>query len=113
MSSLEAVRSFWETHVNNEYYTGAARGSAEYFAEITAKRYRHHYHLPELFERLRREGTEGKRLLEVGCGIGVDTLSLARLGFREVVGVDLTEAAIGVARQRTAAEQDYGVKDDR
>jgi len=104
MTSLRVVRAFWETHVNNEYYTEAARGSAAYFADIVAKRYRYHYHLLELFKRLEREGMADKTLLEVGCGIGIDTFSLARLGFREVVGIDLTEAAINVARRRAAAE---------
>jgi len=104
VSTLEAVKDFWEGHVNNEYYTDAARGSPEYFAAIVARRYRHHYHLGELFQRLQGEGVAGKTLLEIGCGIGIDTVSLADLGFREVVGVDLTESAIQVARQRAAIE---------
>jgi len=101
--NIGRVRSFWEAHVNNEYYTDADRGTERYFEEIAGKRYRHHYHLPELFERIGREGTAGKRLLEVGCGIGIDTVELARLGFTEVIGVDLTEAAIEIAGRRAAA----------
>ena len=104
MATLDAVKGFWEGHVNNEYYTDAARGSPEYFAAIVARRYRHHYHLAELFARLRAEGVAGQSLLEIGCGIGIDTRSLADLGFRDVVGVDLTEAAIDLARRRAEAE---------
>ena len=89
-ADLEGVRSFWERHVNNEYYTREERGSESYFREIEARRYAYHYHLPELFERIARRGVDGRRLLEIGCGIGIDTLRLARLGFREVVAVDLT-----------------------
>lgn len=104
MTRLDTVRGFWEDHVNNEYYTDAERGSSAYFSEIEAKRYRHHYHLVELFEQLRGESLTDKNLLEVGCGVGIDTVALARLGFREVVGIDLTEAAIRIARQRAATE---------
>jgi ubiquinone/menaquinone biosynthesis C-methylase UbiE len=42
-------------------------------------------------------GSEGD-LLEIGCGIGVDSIELARCGFR-VTGIDLTQAAIDIARQ--------------
>ena len=102
MADLEQVRSFWEDHVNNEYYTSAERGSTEYFAEIERRRYRFHYHLQPLFRRIAATAGAGSRLLEVGCGMGIDTLELARLGFGEVVAVDLTEAALAIARERAA-----------
>lgn len=93
--TVESVREFWETHVNNEYYTDEEQASEAYFAEIERKRYRWHYHLVDLFKSL--EGSHG-RLLEVGSGIGVDSIQLARCGF-DVTAVDLTSNAIRVARQ--------------
>jgi ubiquinone/menaquinone biosynthesis C-methylase UbiE len=100
MIDINTVKDFWERHVNNEYYTHAQRASSRYFSDIEAKRYRHHYHLVELFERLRATRLTGKNLLEIGCGIGIDTLTLASLGFQEVVGIDLSETAIGIARDQ-------------
>lgn len=101
---MREVRTFWERHVNNEYYTSRTRGTPAYFADIEHRRYRHHYHLPELFEQIARPGVAGKRLLEVGCGIGIDTLRLARMGFERVIGVDLTLTALAVARKRASEE---------
>lgn len=93
--TVETVKDFWEGHVNNEYYTDAARASDEYFSEIEERRYATHYHLAELFSML--AGSRGK-LLEVGCGIGVDSIQLAKAGF-DVTAVDLTENALAVARE--------------
>jgi SAM-dependent methyltransferase len=92
--SLEDVRSFWSSHVNNEYYTKESRATDAYFDEIEERRYRWHYHLSELFGSL--QGGSG-RLLEVGCGIGVDSIQLANCGF-DVTAIDLTEEAIETAR---------------
>ena len=94
-SALSRVKRFWEEHVNNEYYTRADRGSEAYFREIETRRYRWHYHLVELFRKL--QGSSG-RLLDVGCGIGIDSIQLDRCGF-DVVAIDLTESAIEVARR--------------
>ena len=38
-ASVETVRKFWQSHVNNEYYTSAVRGSESYFQEIQERRY--------------------------------------------------------------------------
>jgi len=97
-STVATVRDFWQAHINNEYYTDAQRASDEYFDEIEQRRYATHYHLPELFASL--DG-RGKSLLEVGCGIGVDSIQLARRGF-DVTAVDLTDSALAVARQFAA-----------
>src|SRR5262249_31585645 len=43
----------------------------------------------------------GKRVLEIGCGIGTDTINFARHG-AWVTAVDLTEKSLEVARQRAA-----------
>lgn len=96
--TVETVKDFWEGHVNNEYYTDAARASDEYFREIEERRYDTHYHLAELFRSL--AGSHGK-LLEVGCGIGVDSVQLGKCGF-DVTAVDLTENALAVARENAA-----------
>ena len=94
-ATLQAVRSFWEAHVNNEYYTRKDRGTEAYFADIEHRRYKWHYHLRDMFREL--QGSSGK-LLEVGCGMGVDSIQLARCGF-QVTAIDLTESAIALARQ--------------
>jgi 2-polyprenyl-3-methyl-5-hydroxy-6-metoxy-1,4-benzoquinol methylase len=113
MIDINTVKDFWERHVNNEYYTRADRRSPKYFSEIEAKRYRHHYHLVELFEHLRTEDPVGKNLLEIGCGIGIDTLRLASLGFREVVGIDLSDTAIEIARSNAEAKNVANVRFER
>lgn len=94
-AQLETIREFWEGHINNEYYSKETRGSPAYFDEIERRRYRWHYHLRDLFAEL--QGGSG-RLLEVGCGIGVDAIQLARCGF-DVTAVDLSESAIEIARR--------------
>src|SRR5260221_14120086 len=78
-STVDTVRDFWQAHINNEYYTDAERASESYFDEIEQRRYDTHYHLPELFASM--DGG-GRRPLEVGCGIGVDSLQLAKPRFR-------------------------------
>jgi len=93
-TTVETVKGFWESHVNNEYYTDASRASEEYFDEIESQRYDTHYHLREFFES--HAGDSG-RLLEIGCGIGVDSIQLAKCGY-DVTAVDLTESALEVAR---------------
>jgi ubiquinone/menaquinone biosynthesis C-methylase UbiE len=98
-ATLGAVRRFWEAHVNNEYYApGHDRGSAAYFEQIERRRYRWHYHLVRLFATLRGSRS---RLLEVGSGMGLDSVQLARCGF-SVTAVDLTDVAVGLARQYAA-----------
>lgn len=97
-TTVETVHDFWNSHVNNEYYTSEQRASAAYFDEIEARRYAWHYHLRELFDSL--QGSHGK-LLEIGCGIGVDSIQLARCGF-DVTAVDLTENALAVAKDYAA-----------
>jgi len=49
----------------------------------------------------------GKRLLDVGCGLGENSLLFARWG-AHVTGVDVSGASLAVARQRAAA---FGLSD--
>jgi ubiquinone/menaquinone biosynthesis C-methylase UbiE len=42
---------------------------------------------------------KGARVLDVGCGGGVDAIFMAHCGFR-VTGIDISAAALGIARKR-------------
>jgi ubiquinone/menaquinone biosynthesis C-methylase UbiE len=97
-ATIETVHDFWNMHVNNEYYTAERRASEAYFDEIETRRYAWHYHLRELFDSL--QGSHGK-LLEIGCGIGVDSIQLAKCGF-DVTAIDLTENALAIAKDYAA-----------
>jgi SAM-dependent methyltransferase len=55
------------------------------------------------FDRPRLGPLDGLRVVHLQCHIGHDTLSLSRLGAREVVGLDFSEPALEVARRFTAA----------
>ncbi len=95
------VRDFWNRNVNqfNQLHRDDV-GTREFYDAAEKLRYEYHYHLQPLFDRVAAE-FPGGRLLEVGCSMGNDTIQFARRGM-QVVGVDLTDAAINLIRQRFA-----------
>ena len=69
--------------------------SREFFDEV--ERHRYEQYAPWMREVMGFDGFGGKRLLEVGCGMGTDLLQFARGGAR-VTGVDLTPRSVETSR---------------
>jgi 2-polyprenyl-3-methyl-5-hydroxy-6-metoxy-1,4-benzoquinol methylase len=94
----ERVREFWQEHPCGTKFTDVATGSAEFFERIEQHRYEKEWHIPVAAN---FAATRGLRVLEIGCGIGTDGAQFARAG-ADYTGIDLTEAAIDLARSRFA-----------
>jgi ubiquinone/menaquinone biosynthesis C-methylase UbiE len=99
------VSDFWTRNVNAERIMGRSvtvhdRGSEGYFKDLETQRYRSHRHLKPWIESMR----PGAEVLEVGCGIGLDSVVMAEHGLR-VTAMDLTvvgaATADGRARNRS------------
>jgi SAM-dependent methyltransferase len=99
-ASKEAVRDYWEAKPCGSALSEADPGSKEFFDEIEATRYRLEPFIPEFaqFERWR-----GRRVLEIGVGLGTDFVQFARAG-AHLAGIDLTAGSIDLVRRRIAAE---------
>lgn len=96
----EEVRRFWEAAPCGTSTAAAEPGSPEFFAQVERERYRLEPFIPRFAE---FEQWRGKRVLEVGVGLGTDFVQFARAG-AEAVGVDLTEAAVESVRLRLSSE---------
>ena len=96
----ERVRAFWQAHPCGTKFADAETGSREFFEAVEEHRYRTEWHIPEAagFDK-----AKGLRVLEIGCGLGTDGARFARAG-AVYTGVDLTEAAVGLARRRFELE---------
>jgi ubiquinone/menaquinone biosynthesis C-methylase UbiE len=93
--TIEAVRRFWDENPcgSRRSVRSDRRG---YFREISEQRYRGEPHILRI---ARFEEFQDRDVLEIGCGIGTDGVQFARHGAR-YVGVDLTPAAITLAREQ-------------
>ena len=94
MVSIEQVREYWERHIHDLEITQHPVGSRGFFDDLDQYHFEKLHHLLRLVD---FNGWPGRSVLEVGCGAGVDLVRFAR-GGAEVCGVDLTEAAIALAR---------------
>jgi SAM-dependent methyltransferase len=92
----ERVRAFWQAHPCGTKFSDAEIGTREFFAALEAHRYEKEWHIPEAAQ---FANARGLRVLEIGCGLGTDGAQFAKAG-ADYTGVDLTEAAIELARKR-------------
>lgn len=101
---ITLVQNYWNTRPCNIRHSQKPVGTKEYFDEVEARKYFVESHIPHFAE---FERWNGKKVLEIGCGLGTDTINFARHG-AQVTAVDLTEKSLELARQRAKV---FGLED--
>jgi ubiquinone/menaquinone biosynthesis C-methylase UbiE len=94
-SGMTPIREYWNRHIHDLKVARSPVGTAGFFEELDQYRFDKLQYLPQLVD---FAAYRGKRMLEVGCGVGIDLVRFARAG-AIVTGVDLAEVAIALARQ--------------
>jgi len=93
---IERVREYWDNRPCNIRHSPKPVGTREYFDEVETRKY---FVEPHILRFAEFERWRGKRVLEIGCGIGTDTMNFARNG-ASVTAVDLSEKSLEIARKR-------------
>ena len=96
----DRVREYWNAKPCGTQFTRLPWGSPAFFLDVERTRYASHPFLPAIAE---FNAFRGKKLLEVGSGLGTDLINFARRG-AEVSAVDLTSSGIDLVRRRFEAE---------
>lgn len=95
-ATVEDVRDYWNRRPCNIRHSTREIGSKEYFDDVEARKYFVEPHIPGFAEFPK---WTGKKVLEIGCGLGTDATNFARAG-ADYHATDLSEESMELARRR-------------
>ncbi len=101
---LKKVENYWNARPCNIRHTTVQVGTKEFYDQVEQRKYMVEPHIP-VFANFPL--WNGKHVLEIGCGIGTDTMNFARAG-ATVTAVDLSTESLKLAKQRAEL---YGLSD--
>lgn len=101
--TIEDVKNYWNNRPCNIRHSDKPFGTKLYFDEVEHRKYFVEPHIPYFadFSRWR-----GKKVLEIGCGIGTDTVNFASSG-AFLTSVDLSLESLNITEKRLEV---YGLR---
>lgn len=92
-----SVKAYWDRQPCNLLRSSAPVGSLAWSEDLFFNKYYAENHILGFAE---FERWKGKKVLEVGCGLGTDTINFAAAG-AQVTAVDLSEESLRLAKSRS------------
>lgn len=98
--TIKNVEDFWDNQPCNIKHSNKKIGTKDYFDEVEKKRYFVEPHIIEFAEFAK---WSGKKVLEVGCGIGTDGINFARNG-ADYTCTELSSQSLEITKKRFEVE---------
>ena len=92
---IDSIREYWNKNIHDIEIAKYPIGTREFFDNLETYHFEKLEYLPRIVS---FNGYKGKRLLEVGCGLGIDLVHFAK-GGAKVYGIDVAEKAIKLAEK--------------
>jgi SAM-dependent methyltransferase len=90
-----AIRDYWNDQIHDREMTSNPPGTAGFYEDLANYRYDKNRYLLRLVD---YDGYRGGKVLEIGCGVGLDLARFAR-GGAQVTGIDLSQTAIELVKK--------------
>jgi SAM-dependent methyltransferase len=93
---MEQIINYWNKQPCNIRHSSCEVGTKEYFEEVEHRKYFVESHILEFADFSK---WNGKKVLEIGCGIGTDAVNFAKNG-AEYTGIELSDVSLELTRKR-------------
>ncbi|HZR65038.1 MAG TPA: class I SAM-dependent methyltransferase [Terriglobales bacterium] len=100
MATVQDVKQYWDRRPCNIRHSPHPVGTREYFDEVESRKYMVEPHIPAFAD---FPCWQGKQVLEIGCGIGTDSINFVRNGASLTI-VELSSASLAITKRRLAIE---------